>query len=138
MLSESLVLSMVIGIGVGYWCLRGSFCLGRDNFAYGPVDLSTWLMCGLYGALVSGAIFVNIFLINSSIDYFVGGLSNHLLGDVLSSALVAQTLIFAMIVEGARRRRRYYTLFVPWRRSWKYFSRRYAMRPSFWVLHPLW
>ena len=134
----SLVLSMVIGIGVGYWCLRGSLCLGRDHFAYGPVNFFTWLACGFYEVIVSGALFANVFLLNSLIDLLAGSLSDHLFSDIFISTFVAQALVFAMIVEGARHRRHYYTLFVPWRRSYRSFPKGSIIRPPFRVLYPLW
>lgn len=134
----SLVLSMVIGIGAGYWCLKKAFYLGRNDFAYDSVNFLTWLACGFYEVLVSGAFFANVFLLNSLIDLLTESLSGHLFSDIFISAFVAQILVFAMIVEGARHRRHYYTRFVPWRRSYRSFPKGSVIRPSFRVLYPLW
>lgn len=133
-----LVLSMIIGSGLGYLCLRGAFNLGQGDFSYNCVTLFTWLELGVYEAITAGVIFVNIFLSNSLIDYLFGWLSLHLISDALFSFLAAQLLIFAMIIEGVRRRRHYYSLTVPWRRSYRRFSKRQLIRPPFWSLYRLW
>ncbi len=133
-----LVLSIIIGAGVGYWCLKRAFYLGYDDFAYNLTTPFTWLACGFYETLTSGAVFVSVFLLNSLINYLTGGLSDHLVSDVFLSVFIAQILIFAMIVEGARRRRRYYALVVSLRRSYRRFPRRSLIRPPFRVLYSLW
>ena len=132
------VFSLVSGIIVGRWCLKKSFYLGFDDFAYGLQNIFTWITSQFYQAILFISLLPCVFLLNCLIDNLMGRLSDHLYFDVSFAGIAACFLFWAMVIEGARRRRLYYEGVVPLRRIYRRFFKGQIIRPPFWELYRMW
>jgi len=133
-----LVLVIFTGMSFIYWAAELSRDLGFRDFAYGLVSPFTWIAGHFYQAVLFASIFSGVFWSNCSIDYLTGEFSNHLFFDACFSGIAAIILFWAMIIEGMRRRRRYYEHVVPLRRSYRRFPSKLLIRPPFWELYRMW
>ncbi len=139
-----MVAMTVVGFFVVRWAMKRALELGHDDFAYSSEDIFTYASLAIYETMASAGIFCGIFLINSLLDKLMGVpivltmTNKHIISDGIFASLIAQILLWAMIIEGMRIRRHYYEFVAPTRKIYLSFPKDRLVRPSFFELYRMW
>lgn len=124
-----LILAIIVTGFVVYWAMKQAYQIGHDDLAFGLSDPLAWINIIFIESVMSISFALVIILLS---DTWMPIFS------IIAASLSSKLLIGAMIIEGMRIRRDYYTSTIPWREGYLRFSKDEVVRPPFLELWRMW